>query len=127
MSPSILTILVSEAQTSLLLTQGPDELMRAVLPPVSQVLNPSIGPQLLSAISSWLNQRLDVVLCVDDPHIWSCLGLTDGLGVARNAVSYTVQVVDHEARRRRGRRLGGIGDFRQLHQLRRAAAERGAL
>ena len=126
MRPTTLTILVSEAQTNLLLTQGPDEMMRAVLPPASQVVNPSIGPQLLQSIASWLNQQLDVVLCVDDPQIWSCLGLTDGLGCARDTVSYTVQVVDREAHRRRGRRLKGIGDFRQLHQLRRMVAEGGA-
>ena len=121
-----LTISVSERQTRLLLTQGPDELMRAILPPASRVRNETTGPQLLRGIASWLDQPLHIVLCADGEQSWSCLGLTDGLGCARDSLFYTVQVVDRGARRRRGRRLRGIGDFRQLHLLRRAAREGGA-
>jgi hypothetical protein len=126
MNAYTLTIVVSEAQTRLLLTQGPDELMRAVLPPASRVRNESSGPQLLRGIASWLDKPLHIVLCADGEQSWSCLGLTDGLGCALNSLFYTVQVVDRGARRRRGRRLRGIGDFRQLHLLRRMAAEGGA-
>lgn len=121
-----LTISVSERQTRLLLTQGPDELMRAVLPPASRVRTETTGPELLRAIASWLDRPLHVVLCADGEQSWSCLGLTDGLGCARDSLFYTVKVVDRGARRRRGRRLRGIGDFRQLHLLRRAALQGGA-
>ncbi len=126
MNAYTLTILVSDTQTRLLLTQGPDELMRAVLPPVPPVQSVASGALLLQGIASWLNRRLHVVLCADGEQTWSCLGLTDGLGCARDTVFYTVQVVDRGAPRRRGQRLRGIGDFRQLHQLRRVAAEGGA-
>jgi len=121
-----LTIAASQAQTRLLLTQGSDELMRAVLPPASRVRNDMSGPLLLRGIASWLDQPLRVVLYVDADRPWSCLGLTDGLGCARDSLFYTVQVIERGARRRRGRRLRGIGDFRQLHLLRRVAAEGGA-
>jgi len=126
MNGHILTIVVSETQTRLLLTHGPDELMRAVMPPVPPVQGVSSGPLLLQGIASWLNTRLHVVLCADALQTWSCLGLTDGLGCALDSLFYTVQVVDRGAPRRRGRRLRGIGDFRQLHLLRRDAAEGGA-
>jgi hypothetical protein len=126
MNGHILTIVVSPTQTRLLLTQGPDELMRAVMPPVPRRQGVLSAPLLLQGIASWLDSRLHVVLCADGLQSWSCLGLTDELDCALESVFYTVQVVDLGVPRRRGRRLRGIGDFRQLHLLRRAAAEGGA-
>jgi len=99
MSPYTLTMMVSQAHTRLLLTEGPDELMRAVLPPPSQVRHESAAPGLLQGIACWLDQPVRVVLSADAEQISSCLGLTDV----------------------RGR----IGDFRQLHQLQRQLAVEG--
>lgn len=129
MSPYTLTMMVSQAQTRLLLTEGPDELMRAVLPPPRQVRHESAAPLMLQGIACWLDQPVHVVLSADAEQITSCLGLTDALGFGDSSVYYAVQAVERGARpRRRGRRLRGrIGDFRQLHQLQRQiAAEGGA-
>ena len=122
----ILTMLASPTQIRLLLTNGPDELMRAVFPPCPRTQGVSSAPLLLQAIASWLGNRVHVVLCADYPPNWSCLGLSDDLGCGLDSLFYTVEVVERGALRRRGRRLRGIGDFRQLHLLRRSAAETGA-
>jgi hypothetical protein len=129
MSPYTLTMMVSQAQTRLLLTDGPDELMRAALPPPLQVRHESAAPLLLQGIACWLDQPVRVVLSADAEQISSCLGLTDELGFGDSSLYYAVQAVERGAHRsRRGRRLRGrIGDFRQLHQLQRQlAAEVGA-
>lgn len=122
-----LAVLVTKTQTRVLLTQGPDELLRAVLPPPWQVRSESAAQSLLQGIATWVDRPLHVVLSAAEEQLSFCLGLTDELGCARNSVFYTVQVVDRGAPRRRGRRLRGIGDFRQLHLLSRDELEGGAL
>jgi hypothetical protein len=128
MSPYTLTMVVSQTETRLLLTHGPDELMRAVLPPPGHVCHESAAPLLLQGIACWLDQPVCVVLSAGAAQISSCLGLTDELGFGQSSVYYAVQAVDRGVHRRRGRRIRGrIGDFRQLHLLRRQiAAEGGA-
>ena len=127
MSPYTLTMIVSQTHTRLLLTEGPDELMRAVLPPPSHVRHESAAPWLLQGIACWLDQPVRVVLSADAEQISSCLGLTDELGFGDSGIYYAVQAVERGAHpRRRGRRLRGrIGDFRQLHQLQRQVATEG--
>ncbi len=129
MSVYTLLIAVSQTQTRLLLTFGPDELLRAVLPPPSQVGHDFAAPSLLRGIATWLDQPLRVVLSVEPSQICSCLGLTDALGIGHATVFYTVDAVESGRRRRAGRRLRlrrNGGDFRQLHLLRRQLAEGGA-
>jgi hypothetical protein len=127
MSPYTLTIRVSPKQTQLLLTCGSDELLRAALPPPSQVRHESAAPSLLQGIASWLDQPLRVVLSAAGSQLCFCLGLTDELGCGHHTVFYRVEAVDHAVRRRNGRRLRGrVGNFRQLHLLRRQLAEGGA-
>jgi hypothetical protein len=59
-------------------------------------------------------QRLSVVLSVGEADASCVLGLSDGLGLARSTLHYEVEVCEQA---RRGRRLGGLGTFRDLRQL----------
>jgi hypothetical protein len=104
--------------TRVLLTHGPDELLRAILPPPSQVLRDRPVPTFLEGLAEWLDVRLPVVLSVGAQQVGSCLGLTDDLGVGRRCLYYEVEVRERGLRRRRGARIRGLGDFGDLRQLR---------
>jgi len=104
--------------TRVLLTHGPDELLRAILPPPSQVLRDRPVPAFLEGLAEWLDVRLPVVLSVDVLQGGSCLGLTDDLGVGKSCLYYEVEVQERGLRRRRGRRIQGLGHFADLRQLR---------
>jgi hypothetical protein len=104
--------------TRLLVSHGPDELLRAILPPPSQVRHERAAITLLEGLSLWLDTRLAVVLSVDAREAGFCLGLTDELGVGAQSVFYRVEVTERGRRRRRGTRIHGVGDFADLRQLR---------
>jgi hypothetical protein len=104
--------------TQLLVSHGPDELLRAILPPPSQVRHERATTTLLEGLSLWLDTRLAVVLSVDAREAGFCLGLTDELGVGAQSVFYRVEVTERGRRRRRGTRIQGVGDFADLRQLR---------
>ncbi len=104
--------------TRVLLTHGPDELLRAILPPPPQVLRDRPVPTFLQGLAEWLDVRLPVVLSVDVQQVGSCLGLTDDLGVGKRCLYYEVEVRERGLRRRRGTRIRGLGDFGDLRQLR---------
>jgi hypothetical protein len=103
--------------TRVLLTHGPDELLRAVLPSPSQVRHERAATSFVESLALWLDAALPVVLSVTDRDAPCCLGLTDELGVGRQSIYYRVEV-NAPAARRRGSRLRGVGDFGDLHQLR---------
>jgi hypothetical protein len=111
------TIVPSATRTRVLVTEGPDELLRAILPPVSR-LHVRAATTLLEGLSLWLDARLLVVLCAGAGA--GCgLGLTDELGVGMRSLFFDVEVRDRATRRRRrGQRIRGIGDFADLRQLR---------
>jgi hypothetical protein len=106
--------------TRVLLTHGTDELLKALLPPPSLVHHERAATSLLEALALWLDTTLHVALCVDAQDAGFCLGLTDEMGVGMRSVFYEVEVIEPEAvrRRRRGIRIPGVGDFRDLRQLR---------
>jgi hypothetical protein len=108
----------SAARTRVLLTDGPDELLRAILPSPSQLQSARAAIALLESLALWLNAKLHVVLSVDAKDAGFCLGLTDELGVGVHSLFFDVEVRDRHARRRRGQRIRGIGDFTDLRQLR---------
>jgi hypothetical protein len=56
-------------------------------------------------------------LSVDAREAGCCLGLTDQLGVGVHSLFFDVEVRDRRARRRRGQRIRGVGDFADLRQL----------
>jgi hypothetical protein len=109
-------------RTRVLITQGPTDMCKAILPP-SAGAHPRAIPTLLEGLSLLLNERLFVVLSVDERSA-SCdsLGLLDALGFGERSVFYEVGVAtspSRAARRQRGRVLQFAGgDFSDLRQLR---------
>jgi len=104
--------------TRVLLTHGPDELLRAILPPPAQVLRDRPVPTFLEGLAEWLDVQLPVVLSVDARQAGCCLGLTDDLGLGKSCLYYQVEVQERGLRRRRGTRIRGLGEFADLRQLR---------
>lgn len=107
-------------RTRVLITQGPTDIGKVILP-ASSSAHPRATATLLEGLSLFLNERLCVVLCVDE-HSASCgsLGLLDGLGYGERSLFYEVGVAVSRADRRRAERglhLSGGGDFRDLRQL----------
>jgi hypothetical protein len=94
----------SAARTRVLLMEGPDELLRAVLPPPSQLHYERAAITFLESLALWLNTNVHVVLSVDEKEVGCCLGLTDELGVGVRSLYFDVEVRDRRARRRRGQR-----------------------
>jgi hypothetical protein len=111
-------LIPSPARTRVLVTAGADELMRAILPPPSQLQYERATISFLESLALWLNTKLHVVLSVDLKEAGFCLGLTDELGIAVRSLFFEVEVRDRRARRRRGQRIRGIGDFTDARQLR---------
>jgi len=111
-----LTVVPSRARTRLLLTQGPDELLRAVLPPPEQILHERAARTLIEGLSLWLDRPLHVALSASALQSSFCLGLTDEMGVGVRGLFYRVEVVEPR-QRRRGQRIRGVGDFADLRQL----------
>ena len=109
----------SSKWTKVLLTHGPDEVLKALLPPPAQVRHERAATTLIEALSLWLDTTLPVVLSVDARDAGFCLGLTDEMGLGIRSVFYRVEVTEREdRRRRRGIRIPGVGDFRDFRQLR---------
>jgi hypothetical protein len=110
------TMSMSAARTRILLTDGDDELMRAVLPPMKQVLHDRAAHLLLEGLALWLDQTPHVVVSAGDADATFFFGLTDELGNPRRGLFYEVEVVDKPVRRR-GKRIAGLGPFGDLRQL----------
>jgi hypothetical protein len=101
-----------------LVSHGPDEMLRAILPPPSQVRHERAATTFLEALALWLDTTLPVALSVDAREAGFCLGLTDEMGIGMRSLYYRVEVSERGARRRRGTRIQGVGDFGDLRQLR---------
>lgn len=109
----------SATRTRVLVTEDSDELLRAVLPSPSQLRHERATTTFLEGLALWLDAKLHVVLSVDAKEAGSCLGLTDELGVGLRSLFFDVEVRDRAARRHRGQRIRGVGDFSSdLRQLR---------
>jgi hypothetical protein len=111
-------IVPSATRTRVLVTDGPDELLRAILPASSQLQYERATTTFLESLALWLNAKLHVVLSVDAKEAGCCLGLTDELGVGVRSLFFDLEVRDRRIRRRPGRRIRGVGDFTDLRQLR---------
>jgi hypothetical protein len=99
----------------LVLMQGDQELLRASLPPPAHFWSSEPAKALLESLAMWLDGSLRVVLAAGDPADGWSLGLTDELGIGSRTLFYDVVAV--EPKRGRRRRLRGVGDFRDVHQL----------
>jgi hypothetical protein len=113
----VVTISTKGPHTRLLLTSGPDELMRATLPPSGNVYYERAVTNFLEGLSMWLDHKLHVVLSVDASEASYCLGLTDNLGIGVRHLFFDVDVKMHQSRRRRGTRIRGVGDFSDVRGL----------
>jgi hypothetical protein len=114
MSRYTVTVAPAETRTRILLTDGTDELMRAQLPPGRQLRHGRAAATLLEGLSLWLDSRLQVALSADAQDASYYLGLVDELGCASRSVFFDVALIEP---RRRGKKISGIGDFRDLRQL----------
>ena len=110
-------IVPSATRTRVLVTHGPDELLRAIFPPPSKIRHGRSMQSFLEGLSLLLDSNLRVVLCADPPESGFCLGLTDEMGRGERSIYYKVEVVPQNVRRRRGRRIRGVGDFADVRQL----------
>ncbi len=118
MEPCTVVIGPSSRSTRVLLTRGPDELLRANLPPPTQVRHERSMPVFLEGLALLLDSAIRVVLSVDELQAALCLGLTDEMGLGRSSLFYRVEVITRPVRRRRGRRIRGIANFADLRPLR---------
>ena len=110
------TMSFSAARSRVLVTVGADELMRAVLPAARQVRHSRAVLSFLEALALWLDQCPRVVVFADEADATFLFGLTDEIGNPQRSVFYTVEVAQRPVRHR-GRRIVGVGDFRDLRQL----------
>src|SRR5690242_7625579 len=92
----------SATTTRVLVTEGSDELLRAVLPLPSQLWLERATITFLEGLALWLDAKLHVVLSVDAKEAGFCLGLADELGLGMRSLLFDVEVRDRRARRRRG-------------------------
>lgn len=114
------TVVISPSPTSarVLMTRGPDELMRACLPYPPRVWDERSMPAFLEGLALLLDSALRVVLFVDEQQAALCLGLTDEMGLGRKSLFYRVEVITRPVRRPRGQRIRGIGNFSDLRPVR---------
>jgi len=110
-----LTIVPRSSETRILMTQGPDDVLMARLAPVTAAHPRWAAPTLLQALATWQGCPVRVVLSADAEEYFYSLGLSEGLGLGDHTLHYVVDVVDSRATRR-GRRLRGIGDFRDARR-----------
>lgn len=111
------TIAPTRSETRILVTVGPDEVMRARLRPATEI-HPRATPLLLEAIALWYQQQVHAVISADaDAVCVADLWLADGLRMADRTVHYDVLWIDRRELRHRGRRVRGLGDFRGVRRL----------
>jgi hypothetical protein len=113
-SSLVIVVHPQQENTLVLGLKGKDEILRASLGPASQT-HRHAAPMLLEALALWYQQPLRVVLSVDCDQTSSCLGISDGFGFGQQSLHYHVEVRERE-RLPRGRRLGGVADFRSLRR-----------
>jgi hypothetical protein len=102
-------------ETRVLMMEGRDERLRAVLGP-ARAAHPRAATTLLEALALWQQRAVSCVLCADVEEPSSALRLTDGLGLGERSIHFEVEVA-LRAHRRRARHLATLGDFRDLRQL----------
>ena len=112
---SILVTLAPAATHVRVLVTGPDgEMMRAVLGAPAR-MHSRAARTLLEGLALWQQQPLSVVLYVDEPDDGCAMALLDGLGMGDRTLHYEVGIAVKGGRRQR--RLGSVGNFRDLRQL----------
>ena len=116
MSEYTVTMSFSDVRSRILVTAGADEILRAVLPAPRQLRHPRAALALVEALALWLDHSPRVVVSAAEVDATSLFGLTDDFGNPQRGLYFHVEVVEPKPRRR-GVRLGGVGEFRDLSQL----------
>ena len=116
MSEYTVTMSFSGVRSRILVTAGTDEILRAVLPPPRQVRHTQAALSFLEALALWLDHSPRGVVSAAEVDATSLFGLTDDFGTPQRGLFCDVEVVERKPRRR-GTRLAGVGDFRDLRQL----------
>ena len=103
MQNTLVRVSAEPTRTRILITQGAMDIGKVILPP-SHSAHPRAMTVFLEGLSMLLNERLCVVLCVDEQSA-SCasLGLLDALGGGERSLFYEVAVAARLCRRRRQR------------------------
>lgn len=118
MSQLVVTIAPERDKTRILMADGHQDVLKAILP-AARLAHPRAATTLLESLALWHQERLSVALLVDgSDHSSDALCLYDGLGNGDRTVHYEVAVACRERRRRRGR-IDGLGSFHDLrvHRL----------
>jgi hypothetical protein len=116
MEPYVVALKFSTESARVLVRRGPDEVLRAILPPlVPPLRHPRAVASFLEGLAMWTEARLRVVLPAGESDSSYWLDLTDERGVGASRLFYEVESV--APRVRRPARLGGVGDFRDVRQL----------
>jgi hypothetical protein len=119
MSTTIVRLSAEPTQTRLLMTQGPRDIGKVILPRAPSA-HPRATATLLEGLSLFLGERLSVVLCVDEGSPSYELSLLDGLGYGERNLFYEVGVAVRlsSAGPRAARTLHLPGsDFRDLRRV----------
>lgn len=116
MSRYVVSLHPSQSRTRVLLLDGKDEIMRAVLPSGQSLRHRRAAGTFLEGLSLWLDAKLHVALSADAADASYYLELVDEFGCGARGLYYDVEVVE-PAPHRRGRRLQGVGNFADLRQL----------
>lgn len=115
------TIAPERERVRMVATTAERDLLKAVLGPVRHC-HPRAATTLLEGLSLWYQSPLSVVLCVDEADPSSAFELYEGLGLelelSARRLHYEVGVAVHRRPARRRERLSGLGDFRDLRQMR---------
>jgi hypothetical protein len=121
MQNTLVRVSAESTRTRVLITQGTTDIGRAILPPCSGA-HPRAMSTLFEGLSLCLNERLAIVLCVDESSA-SCasLDLFDAVDRGERSVFYEIGVAARLSRANRPRgerslRLGR-GEFRDLRPL----------
>lgn len=117
MDPYLLLVVATATQTRLMLTHGPQELMRAVLPPLTHIPNAQAVGMLVQGLALWVDRPLRVVLCANASGTTYWLGLTDARGCGARSLFYEVQLVQPVDRRNAGRVHTFGGDWVEVQRL----------
>jgi hypothetical protein len=120
MDELVMTIAATSRETRVVLTHGPDEVLKARLRAVTTPAHRFAAPMLCEAMALWHDQRVRAVVSAESEESLFALGLCDGLGVARATLHYVVQPLFMDDPPCRGQRLSGLGNFRGEHRLRRS-------
>lgn len=115
MKPYTLIVSASRGRMRLLLLDETDEIMKADLPSGILPRHPRALTTILEGMSMWLGAKLHVVVSADALEYSYCPELVDDLGGVAPSVFFEVEIAPRT--RRPGRRIKGVGQFRDMKQM----------